>query len=94
MSRNLGKHDEGTGDYVFVELITRIPSHCIEVCYKRTRKTMKLMSYAVYGDHCYVSHATTEHNRKQYGIDRPHCSSSNRSATPICQFTSYDRHRN
>jgi hypothetical protein len=69
MSRNLGKHDEGTGDYVFVELVTCIPSHCIEVCYKRGRKTMKLMSYAVYGDHCYVSHATTEHNRKQYGID-------------------------
>ena len=41
MSRNLGKHDEGTGDYVFVELITRIPSHCIQVCYKRRRKTMK-----------------------------------------------------
>jgi hypothetical protein len=69
MSRNLGKHDEGTGDYVFVELITRIPSHCIEVCYKRRRKTMKLRSYAVYGDHRYVSHAATEHNRKQYGID-------------------------
>ena len=75
MSRNLGKQDEGTGDYVFVELITRIPSHCIEVCYcyKRRRKTMKLMSYAVFGRPLLRSHETTEHTASNTESIWPHC---------------------
>lgn len=69
MSRNL-KYDEGNGDRIFVEYIARIPSRCIEVRYTKSRKRIKLLSYAVYGDHCcYVSHATTEHMRKVNGID-------------------------
>ena len=55
----------------FVEFIARIPSNCIEVRYKRRRKTMELVSYAVYGTGsvCYVSHDTTECMRKKYGTD-------------------------
>jgi hypothetical protein len=45
------------------------------------------MSYAVYGDHCYVSHATTKHNRKQYGIDLAPLLKLEQERTPICQFT-------
>ena len=71
MSRNLGKQDEGNGDYAFVEFIERIPSNCIEVRYKRKRRTIELVSYAAYGagNVCYVSHETTERMRKKYGND-------------------------
>ena len=44
--------------------------NCIEVRYVRKGRRMLLKSYAVYGDHaCFVSHQTTEHNRKAHDLD-------------------------
>ena len=58
--RNIGKHCDDRGDYAFVECIKRIPSNCIEVRYKRRRRMMELVSYAVYVQQiCHVSHQTT-----------------------------------
>ena len=69
--RNLSKHSDGRGDYAFVKFIACIPSDCIEVRYKRRRKTMELVSYAVYGagSICYVNHDTTKRMRTKYGAD-------------------------
>ena len=59
--RNLNKHSDERGDYAFVKVIACIPSNCIEVRYKRRRRMMELVSYAVYVKQiCHVSHQTTQ----------------------------------
>jgi hypothetical protein len=60
------KHSEDKGNCTFVQFIQGIPCNCIEVRYSRR----KLISYAVYGDHCcYISHGTTNNLRKRHGRD-------------------------
>ena len=60
------KHSEDNGNYSFVQFIQGIPCNCIEVRYSGKR----LISYAVYGDHCcYISHGTTNSLRKRHGRD-------------------------
>jgi hypothetical protein len=60
------KHSEDNGNYTFVQFIQGIPCNCIEVRYSRR----KLISYAVYGNHCcYISHGTTNSLRKRHGRD-------------------------
>jgi hypothetical protein len=59
------KYPEDKGNSTFVEYIEQIPSNCIEVRYRSRR----LISYAVYGERCQVSHDTTNDLRKRYGTD-------------------------
>ena len=59
------KHSEDNGNCTFVQFIQGIPSNCIEV----RRRGKKLISYAVYGDRCQISHATTNSLRKRHGRD-------------------------
>jgi hypothetical protein len=57
------KHSEDNGNYTFVQFIQGIPCNCIEVRYSGKR----LISYAVYGERCQVSHDTTNNLRKRHG---------------------------
>ena len=59
------KHSEDKGNCTFVQFIQGIPCNCIEVRYSRKR----LISYAVYGERCQVSHDTTNDLRKRYGTN-------------------------